>query len=267
MALDFNKLKQEYLARREEKQAAQEERMASEPKKQSALGKKLAPFKQGLADIKAVSEEGNIKLFIKQLAVIALAAWGVWTVMGKLNAQKAEIQDRITAIALQQTHQDDYMSNKDRLLRLEPLFPDMGQKNEWLVKTLMTAFGNHDIKGDINGNAVENMETNYTIVTQDVTFREKFANIGRFLADIENGNDFLRVSNLTITKLADTNSLGQNNVSLRFNTVFPKDKYGKRLFKDYDKQIKAIEAENEAAVKAAEAAEKAAAAGGKANAS
>ena len=203
----------------------------------------MVPLKQGLNDVKAMLEEGNIKLFVKQLAVIALAFWGVWTWMGKLKTQKDQIEDRVSAISLQQTHQDDYLTNKDRLLRLEPLFPDMGKKNEWLVQTLMRAFADHNVQATINGNAVEKVESNYTIVSQEVAFRDSFANLGRFLADIENGNDFLRVSSLTISKLTDANSLGLNSIGIRFNTVFPKDKYAKRLFKDYAEQMKKIEAE------------------------
>lgn len=252
MPFDFNKLKQSFQARQEERKAAQEEKQAiqeekdktsKEPKKPSALEAKLVPLKQGLNDVKAMLEEGNIKLFVKQLAVIALAFWGVWTLMGKLKTQKDQIEDRVSAISLQQTHQDDYLTNKDRLLRLEPLFPDMGKKNEWLVQTLMRAFADHNVQATINGNAVEKVESNYTIVSQEVAFRDSFANLGRFLADIENGNDFLRVSSLTISKLTDANSLGLNSIGIRFNTVFPKDKYAKRLFKDYAEQMKKIEAE------------------------
>lgn len=251
MPFDFNKLKQDFLARQEERKAAQEEKQAiqeeidkssKEPKKPSALSAKLEPLKRGLVDVKAMLEEGNIKLFIKQLAVILLACWGVWTLTGKLSAQKAQIEDRVSAISLQQTHQDDYLSNKDRLLRLEPLFPDMGKKNEWLIKTLMGLFSAHEIEANINGNAVEKVDSNYTIVSQEVTFRNSFANLGHFLADVESGNDFLRISNLTISKLTDTGSLGQNTINIRFNTVFPKEKYAKRLFKDYDQQMKQIEA-------------------------
>lgn len=285
MAFDFNKLKKRFSRSKNGEASAEVKEVIvdTKPVKQSALSKKLAPVKQGLADIKTALDEGNIKLFLKQMAVILIACWGAWQLIGKMSSKKAVIKDHMSAIALQQTHQDDYLENKERLLHLEPLFPDTDKKNEWLIKTLMGAFGTHDIQADINGNAVESAASNYTIMSQEVTFRESFANLGRFMADIENGGDFLRVSQLNITKLTDANSLGKNSINLRFNTVFPKEKYGKRLFKDYDQQIKKIEEESAASSAkeenrgegaAAPEAEKAAtdsapvtAVGGKANAS
>lgn len=254
MPFDFDKLKQRFMKQKPEEGEVLpvEVKMPEEEAKPSALATKLSPIKQGFADIKATLEEGNIKLFVKQVAVIMLAGWGVWTLTGKLSAQKAQINDRVYALSLQQTHQDDYMSNKDRLLRLEPLFPDMGKKNEWLIKTLMNAFGTHDIQANINGNAVEKVESNYTVVSQDVTFKGSFAELGNFLADVENGKDFLRISGVSLTKLTDTNSLGKNTINIKFNTVFPKEKYGKRLFKDYDKQMKLLQEAEAAAEKSAE---------------
>ena len=107
----------------------------------------------------------------------------------------------------------------------------------------MKAFAAHQIQADINGNVAEKVNENYTMLTQDVTFRRSFADVGKFLADVESGDDFLRISGLTITKLMDAASLGENTVNVRFNTVFPREKYAKRLFKDYTQQMKQIEAE------------------------
>jgi hypothetical protein len=80
-------------------------------------------------------------------------------------------------------------------------------------------------------------------MSQEVSFKESFANVGKFVADVENGDDFLRLSNITISKVMDSASLGQNTVTMRFATLFPKEKYAKRLFKDYEQQMKKINAQ------------------------
>ena len=69
------------------------------------------------------------------------------------------------------------------------------------------------------------------------------------MADIENGDDFLRISNLVVTKLADKDSLGNNSVTIQFSTVFPNNKYAAALFKDYAAQMEKIKQQQETAEK------------------
>lgn len=237
MAFDFDKVKESLSAqklsavlpaRKEQKQPA--------AKKQSS-NPIIRSFKQGIEDIRAVFAEGNYKLFLKQFCVVVLAFLGLRFLLGKLNAQKAVFTDRISAISIQQTNQTDYLDNKDRLLRLEPMFPDLSAKNEWLLRAIMSAFDTHKIHPNIDGNVTENVGNDYTVVSQPVNFQQKFADLGKFLADVESGDDFLRVSELTLNKVVENDLLGFNAVTLRFNTVFPKEKYGPKLFKDYAEQI------------------------------
>lgn len=262
MAFDVDKLKQRFLTRGGSQNVATDKpgeqvmtASTAAPEKPLDPNSTVAKWKQGLADIKSVHEEGNYKLFLKQLVLVLCVFLGVRYLVGKLAVQKSQILDNISAISLQQAHQDDYMANKDMLLRLEPLFPDIKKKNEWLVQNLMKIFSDHLVQANINGNAVEKAESNYTIMSQEVSMKQSFADVGKMVADVENGEDFLRISNITITKLTDPNSLGLNTVTMRFNTLFPKEKYAKRLFKDYDKQMKQIAAEAAADAGAATSAE------------
>ncbi len=237
MPLDLESLKQRFMKRPANDPAAA---------KPGNTGK-VGALQQGFKDIQAVFEEGNFKLFVKQLVVILLVFLGVRFLLGKLTEQKNKIADQMAAISMQQSNQDEYLANKERLLLLEPLFPDISKKNEWMLQTLMKAFSDHKIDGNINGNSTEKTEGSSTVVTQEVTFQKPFNQIGQFLADIESGDAFLRVSNLTINKLNDPNQLGENSVNVTFNTVFPKEKYAPKLFKDYDKRIKELAAQKASA--------------------
>ena len=131
MAFDFNQLKQRFSKQgaTQDPAATQQVQTATTAPKPAKTSPKVEALKRGFLDIKAVCEEGKIKLFAKQVVVVLLAFFGVRYLVGKINAQKEVVMDRISAIAIQQTHQDDYVANKDRLLRLEPLFPDIAKKN------------------------------------------------------------------------------------------------------------------------------------------
>ena len=63
-----------------------------------------------------------------------------------------------------------------------------------------------------------------------------FDKLGEFLASIENRPEFIRVSEVALEKESDKNNLGMNKVSMKFNTVFPKEKIAKSLFKDQSKR-------------------------------
>lgn len=245
MPLDWEKLKQRVTNR----PAKQEEAAPAVEPKPKAANPLVEGMKKGVQDIKAVLAEGNYKLFAKQVVVVLLAFLGVRFLMGKLSAQKAQIVDKISALSIQRANESDYLANKDRLLHLEPLFPDLSKKNEWLLQMLMKTFEDHNIQANIDGNAAENVATDYTTVAQLVTFQQGFMPLGKFIADVENGDNFLRISEITISKITDTALLGENSVSVRFNTLFPKEKYGKRLFKDYTQQMAQIEAQKKSASK------------------
>lgn len=249
MAFDLDKLKQRFLTRADkqnmsaDKPGEQVMTDSTAPTKNTSSNPKVEALKQGFADIKSVAEEGNYKLFVKQLVLVLCVFLGVRFLVGKLATQKAQILDRSSAISIQQAHEDDYMANKELLLRLEPLFPDKKKKNEWLIQNLMKIFSEHLVQADINGNATEKKENNYTVVSQEVSMKMSFADVGKMLADVESGDSFLRISNISISKMTDPNSLGLNTVTMRFNTLFPKEKFAKRLFKDYDKQMKKLKGE------------------------
>ena len=250
MAFDWNKVKQQLtdknlFARKQQEVPVvptADVRQPAVPANEKAATGFTASIKQGLADIRRVLEEGNYKLFVKQFVVLLLVIWGVSTFNEKLEKQKKNYIDQMAAISVQETHKQDYLDNKSRLLRLEPAFPDLSAKNEWLLRKIMDSLESHNIQANISGNITENATDNYTVVAQPVSFQLGFQELGKFVADIENADDFLRFSEVNITKGTDSASLGMNNITLRFNTFFPKEKYGPRLFKDYAKQMQELKA-------------------------
>ena len=201
----------------------------------------IAKFKQELQDLKAVLEEGKYQLFIKQVVALLACFLVVRFVCGKLETKKEALRDQIAAISIQKDNKADYLENKQQLLLLEPLFPDVAEKNEWMLRRLIKFFDDRHISPNIDGNPAESSGGIYTVFTQPVTFTQGFAALGRLVEDVENGDDFLRISEITITKLTGE-KLGENTVDMKFNTVFPREKYGPKLFKDYEQQIQKLQA-------------------------
>ena len=76
----------------------------------------------------------------------------------------------------------------------------------------------------------------YTVVELPVELSLSYGEVGKLLADIENREEYLRVTEFSIDK--KTEDLGQNNVKLTIETVFPKEKIAPTMFKDSVKENK-----------------------------
>ncbi len=254
MAIDLEQLKQKMpdsLKRLlgKQPQADETEKVAESPTDRVAPAKgkvssKFAGLARDLADLKAALQEGKLTLFVKQVFVLAGVILLVRYAHGQLTQQRAAIEDKNNAIELQQVNRDEYLNNKQHLLRLEVLFPDLSQKDEWMAQRLMNIFREHQTPVSIEENMPEDSSSPiYTSVSRGVSFQQNFNSVGRLTEDIENGSDFLRITSLNLTKLTDTDSLGDNTVTMTFSTVFPKTKYAPALFKDYEAQMAKIKQE------------------------
>ena len=195
------------------------------------LGKFLESFKRGFVDIKLVLEEQNLKLFLKQAVVIALLILAYRYVNGALLRQKENVLGQIDAVVAQQDNEKDYLANKKKLLDLEPRFPDLADKNDWLLRQVIGIFRDAKLTPNMSSNQTEDSSNSgYVVAALPVTLRLSYGEFGKLLADIENKDEYLRVSEFSLTK--EKTVIGQNTVSMKFNTVFPKEKVAAALFKD-----------------------------------
>ncbi len=245
MALDLEKIKQNLSA--EKIQGLFAKNTPATEKISKKVPAWLAGLKQGWVDVQVVLQEGKFSLFVKQMVVIL----GVFLLVrygnDKIKQTQQNLQDQMSKINIEQLNRDDYLLNKQHLLRLEPLFPDQPEKPEWMLRHLIDIFEEAAITPTMEGTPAENSSASvYTVVSHPVTFQQSFAGLGKFLEKIENGDDFLRISDISVTKLTDLDSLGDNTVRITFNTVFPKVRYAPTLFKDYAQQMEKLRAEKEA---------------------
>lgn len=193
--------------------------------------KYIESAKKGFNDIKLVLEEGNYKLFLKQFVAIVAIFLLYRYINGTLQEKSANILGQIDAVEAQFANEKEYVANKQKLLGLEPRFPDVSAKNDWLLRQIVAVFRDSNVTPKLGSEQVEdNSNSAYTVVTIPVTMVTSYGDFGRLLANIENREEFLRISDFSLNKQAE--KLGQNDISLRINTVFPQEKLAAKLFKD-----------------------------------
>ncbi len=243
MAFDFEAIKKKLSIEAIKEQFSKKSTSGGAAKKKTfSSNPKIAKIQHNLEDLQVTFQEGKYNLFIRQFVVLVLVFLAVRFLCGKFAQSRAAIKDKIAAINIQRNNKEEYLNNKQRLLQLEPLFPDLANKNDWLLRQLIRSFDLHKMTPTVDGNVAETAGKEYLIVSQPVKFQQSFSRMGKLIAGIENGDNFLRISNISITKLTNPDALGENEVVATFNTIFPREKYGPKLFKDYNEQIKKLQA-------------------------
>lgn len=197
----------------------------------------LESVKKGLNDIKVVAEEGNFKLFLKQAVVIVIVFLGFRYYSQNLQKQDTKIHGQIDAVRTQQKSEKEYLANKEKLLKLEPRFPDMEAKNDWLLSQIVAVSRDSGITPSLGSEQSENTaNAGYTVVSIPMSATLTYNQLGQLLANIENREEYLKVSEFSLKK--NNEILGENEVSMTINTIFPKEKVAKTLFKDAKKDTK-----------------------------
>ena len=202
--------------------------------------KHVLSFKDGLEDIKTVVQEGNFKLFLYQLIAVLLV-FLLFRGVSSHNAGKIQAyRGKMEAIQVQKENADEYEASKRKLMMLEPRFPDISKKDGWLQTQVLSIFQKVEVTPEIAGAQTENAENpSYVVVSLPASVNMEFNQFANLLADLENQDDLIKVSSITLEKETDLARLGSNKISLKFNTVFPKERIGKKLFTDYDALIAA----------------------------
>ena len=197
------------------------------------VNKIKASIEKGFKDMQLVLQEGNVKLFAKQLVVI-IAIFLVFRYFNNSFQQKINnYRGQMEAIRSQQTNEQEYMSSKKRLLELEPRFPDMSSKSEWLMTQILDVFAQAKLTPNFAGSQGEDtMNPNYTLASLEVSSNASWLQFAQLIASVENRPEYLRISEFSLDKRNETDMLGQNQIKIKINTLFPKEKLAPKLFKD-----------------------------------
>ncbi len=204
--------------------------------------KYVLSLQQGFKDIQTVFQEGNAKLFLKHfVALIAIiVAWKM--AIGSFDKKISDYQTSISSLQVQRSSEKEYLSNKKLLITLEPQFPSVDEKDEWLRQKLINEFDKLGIVRQIAEQQTETAGAGSVIASRSVEFTASFNDFMRVLLELENQPDYLKVSEFTLDKDTDIERIGLNKISIRVNTAFPNERVAnKQLFKDYDQLMEKLQ--------------------------
>lgn len=197
------------------------------------LNKIKASLEKGFKDMKLVMEEGNVKLFAKQFVVVVAFFLVFHYANGAFQKKITNYRGQVEAIHSQQNNEQEYLSSKKRLLDLEPRFPDMDSKSEWLMTQVLDLFKQVNLTPKFSGSQTEDtMNPNYTLATLELTTTASWPQFAQLMVELENRPEYLRLSSFKLGKNADSAQLGTNGIKMTINTLFPKEKLAPKLFKD-----------------------------------
>lgn len=197
------------------------------------IEQEIQVLKKGFEDIQLVAQEGNFKLFAKQIVAVVIVYFLFYWANGKFSDTERNLKGQIEAIRVQQTSEREYSSSKQQLLDLEPRFPDLASKNEWLISHIMETFKEQGLTPTLDGTQKEDTTNNsYTVASYTVGLTVPFESFAKLLAAFESKEEYVKLSQFDLTKTTEGDDLGKNKVSLTLNTIFPKEKLAPKLFKN-----------------------------------
>ncbi len=195
----------------------------------------LESLKAGFRDMKTVLQDNNYKLFVKQLSAVIILYFLFRYVNTSILNKQTTVVGRIDAVHAQQQNEKEYLANKKKLLELEPRFPDISVKNDWLLRQIVAVFKDSNLLPKVGAAQAEDASNSaYTVATIPVDLNISYDSFGRLMADIENRSEYLRVTDFSIDKQKE--NLGQNTIKMRISTVFLKEKIAPVIFKDNPQQ-------------------------------
>lgn len=200
---------------------------------QQQINKVKASLEKGFNDMKLVMEEGNAKLFAKQFVVVIVAFLLFRYVNGSFQDKISNYRGQVEAIHSQQSNEQEYLASKKRLLDLEPRFPDLESKSEWLMTQVLDVFKQANLTPKFSGSQTEDtMNPNYTLASLELKTTASWPQFAQLMVGLENRPEYLRLSTFKLSKNADSAQLGTNEIKMTINTLFPKEKLAPKLFKD-----------------------------------
>lgn len=190
-------------------------------------------MKKGFQDIKLVAQEGNYKLFAKQIVVVVIIFFVFKWASGKFNDKVNNYNGQMEAIRVQQTSEQEYMASKKKLLDLEPRFPDLADKNEWLISHIMDTFKAQKLTPSLDSAQKEDTTNgSYVVASLAVGVNTSFDNFANLLAALESKKEYVKLTQFDLAKETEPNNLGVNKITMTINTIFPKEKVAASIFKD-----------------------------------
>ncbi|MDR0292395.1 MAG: hypothetical protein LBI01_06560 [Elusimicrobium sp.] len=186
------------------------------------MSKFINSFKDGLQDIKFVIGDGKAVMLARPVVAAVILCFVIYsyTSVGKREISKQ--RSEISALRAQKEKMSGYQANKDRILQLEKFFPDIKDKNEWLVTQIIENFENNGLRYNFTGSQTEEPTENMLVTSMGLNFKTHYAGAVKLIMDFENSRNYTKVQEFIFAK--DDREVGANMYSMKISSAFPKER-------------------------------------------
>lgn len=178
-------------------------------------------IKDSLADIKNMILEYNYKPFILPIVIVVVLYFLLSYLNTGATQMVTEVRNRVEAQKAEIANEQEYKASKAVYEELVKRLPPFEKRNEWLLAEMLALFDKVKVVPSRTGK--HNLEESGIFVLSSITYEVEsdFAELGRLIESIENHEKFLRISELSVTRMEG--SMGKLKTNLRVNTVFVND--------------------------------------------
>jgi hypothetical protein len=156
-------------------------------------------------------------LLARPLIALALAFAAVHFINGFTEAKYVVIRQKIEAQKTEAEVSAKYLKSKGVFEKFKKELPPLADKDLWLFSYITSVLKNLNIKGVIGKQEIRNNGI-FTIASLSVEANIKYDQLGRITEALENGEYYVRISDLLAVKNpATTDGI---KVSLKLNTLF-----------------------------------------------
>jgi type II secretory pathway component PulM len=192
-----------------------------DPKVEAIFLKAQSFFKDMAGDVMMIYAEKGFEPFKKPLMIAGPSLLVLYAaVYSPLTGKVSSTSNQLESMKVVAQYAGDYEDAKTRLAAYQRRLPFIKDKDEWLNYVITTTARAYGISFDSLSAQKETEVGNYLVVSREVMVTTTYANLGRWIAEIENSKILLRVTDLTIRRSED--NPGTVKVTFTLATVFSK---------------------------------------------
>jgi len=185
----------------------------------------ITKTKEEFEYVKIILMERGVKFFIKPVFIGILLILILYTQI--YQAAERDIffkTDAIKAAQIQAENLEDYLKDKNNLIALGKMLPDIKDKSSWLLDKLTTILEENNVLASRISEQKEKDLGKFTSVNIKITLTVSYEELGKILQSIENDDIFLKVVALNLAKKGGQEELlGYNEIDMEVSTVFYKE--------------------------------------------
>ncbi|WP_424244080.1 hypothetical protein Dip510_001271 [Elusimicrobium posterum] len=190
------------------------------------MKKFIQMLKEGFPNIGIVLSEGNAKIFLRPVIVAAIICGGLYYYNGQNEELIRKANSESSAHKKTREQMLSYSANKDSVAQMEQFFPDYVERNEWLRTYVIEIFKRHSLQHTFSGTQTQDEAGNLAGTYIGFTFKAPYEEAGKLLAEIENNEKFIKITELTFAK--NDKEVGTSDFTIKTAAVFVKDKLGEK---------------------------------------